>query len=69
MLTEAWEGERLPKGSDCSNREAGVAKRERTARGGGEQRQRGGDAGTERGDVATKRQTKGCGLESTRGYG
>jgi hypothetical protein len=35
MLTEAWEGERLPKGSNHSDREVAVAKRERTARGGG----------------------------------
>jgi hypothetical protein len=42
MLTEAWEGERLPKGSDRGDREAAVAKRERTARGGNAATERGG---------------------------
>jgi hypothetical protein len=49
MLTEAWEGDRLPKGSDRGNREAGAIKRERT--------ERRGEAATvrvRRGDTATE---------------
>ncbi|KAH9971293.1 hypothetical protein BGW80DRAFT_1321474 [Lactifluus volemus] len=69
MLTEAWEGERLPKGSDRGDREAAVAKRESRARGGGSgdsEKSERGVRGNREGGKANQRLP---GLESTRGHG